>query len=143
MNMLRLFYFAGIFFYLYLPISVLIVNAFNLNKYGMKWDGFTCKWFTAMLENHSLMEATRHSVVIAVCAATLATIIGALAAIGLNRYRFFQDRRNFSRSDDHFFLLKILVSPPVMRCPNRGLAVHNLDRPATVIRNIILLNLGR
>lgn len=89
MNILRLFYFAGIFFYLYLPIGVLVVNAFNLNKYGMKWGGFTFKWFTAMLGNHSLMEAARHSVVIAVCAATLATMIGALAAIGLNRYRFF------------------------------------------------------
>ena len=89
MNILRLFYFAGIFFYLYLPVSVLIINAFNLNKYGMRWDGFTFKWFTAMLDNHSLMTAARHSVVIAVCAATLATTIGAFAAIGLNRYRFF------------------------------------------------------
>ncbi len=88
MNMIRLVYFTGIFFYLYLPIGVLVANAFNLNKYGMKWDGFTFKWFMAMLENHSLMAAARHSVVIALCAATLATAIGAFAAIGLNRYRF-------------------------------------------------------
>lgn len=32
MKMLLIIYFSGIFFYLYLPISVLIVNAFNLNK---------------------------------------------------------------------------------------------------------------
>jgi len=89
MNALRLFYFSGIFFYLYLPIGVLIVNGFNLNKYGMKWGGFTLKWFTAMLENHSLMVAARHSLIIAVCAATLSTMIGAVAAIGLHRYRFF------------------------------------------------------
>ncbi len=89
MNLLKCFYFAGIFFYIYLPISVLIVNAFNLNKYGIKWDGFTVKWFTAMLENHSLMEAACHSLVIAVSAATVSTMIGALTAIGLKRYRFF------------------------------------------------------
>lgn len=86
--MLRPLYFAGIFLYLYIPIAILVVNAFNLNRYGMKWDGFTLKWFDAMLQNHSLMEAAKHSLVIAICAATMATIIGVLAAIGLNRYRF-------------------------------------------------------
>ena len=87
-NSLRLLFFSGIFLYLYVPIVILIVNAFNLNRYGLKWDGFTLKWFAAMLANPGLMEATRHSLVIAVCAATAATAIGCLAAIGFNRYRF-------------------------------------------------------
>lgn len=88
MKSLRLMFFTGIFLYLYLPIGILIVNAFNLNRYGLKWDGFTLKWFSAMLANPGLMEATRHSLVIAVCAATLATAIGCFAAIGFARYRF-------------------------------------------------------
>ncbi len=86
--MTRILYFAGIFFYLYLPIGILMVNAFNLNRYGLKWDGFTLKWFGAMIDNHSLMTATYHSLIIAICAATLATTIGALGAIGMSRYRF-------------------------------------------------------
>jgi len=85
---LRLLFFSGVFLYLYVPIVILIVNAFNLNRYGLKWDGFTLKWFTAMLANPGLMEATRHSLVIAVCAATAATAIGCLSAIGFSRYRF-------------------------------------------------------
>lgn len=84
----RTFYFSGIFFYLYLPIAVLVINSFNRNRYGLKWDGFTLKWFGTMFENHSLMVATWHSLVIALCAATLATIIGALTSIGISRYRF-------------------------------------------------------
>ena len=84
----RLFFFAGIFGYLYLPIVILIVNAFNSNRYGLKWDGFTLKWFSTMVHNAGLMEAAQHSLVIAVCAATTATLIGAFAAIAFNRYRF-------------------------------------------------------
>lgn len=88
MKALRLLFFAGIFIYLYLPIGILIINAFNLNKYGLQWDGFTLKWFSAMLANTGLMEATQHSLVIAICAATIATAIGCFAAIGFNRYQF-------------------------------------------------------
>lgn len=85
---LRLLFFCGIFLYLYVPIAILIINAFNLNRYGLRWDGFTLKWFTAMAANPGLMEATRHSLTIAVCAASAATAIGCLAAIGFTRYRF-------------------------------------------------------
>jgi spermidine/putrescine transport system permease protein len=88
MKNLRLFFFIAVFSYLYLPIVILIVNAFNSNRYGLKWDGFTVKWFSAMAGNAGLMEAVKHSLAIALCAATLATLIGALAAIAFNRYRF-------------------------------------------------------
>lgn len=86
--MIRIIYFTGIFFYLYLPIGILVMNSFNLNKYGLQWDGFTLKWFEAMINNQSLMAATWNSLLIAVCAATLATIIGSLGAIAMSRYRF-------------------------------------------------------
>lgn len=86
--MIRVIYFTGIFFYLYLPIGILVMNSFNLNRYGLQWDGFTLKWFEAMINNQSLMEATWNSLFIAVCAATLATIISSLGAIGMSRYRF-------------------------------------------------------
>jgi spermidine/putrescine transport system permease protein len=88
MKRLRLFFFIIIFGYLYLPIAILVVNAFNSNRYGLKWDGFTIKWFIAMANNAGLVEATRHSLTIAFCTATLATIIGAMAAIAFHRYRF-------------------------------------------------------
>ncbi len=88
MMLTRILYFSGIFFYLYLPIAILVVNSFNQNRYGFTWDGFTFKWFAAMLENHSLMVAAGHSLIIALFSATLATAIGALTAIAVNRYRF-------------------------------------------------------
>jgi len=88
MKKLRLWFFIIVFSYLYLPIVILIVNAFNSNRYGLQWDGFTGQWFAAMAGNSGLMEAAKHSLTIAFCAATLATLIGALAAIAFDRYRF-------------------------------------------------------
>ncbi|GAA5187977.1 spermidine/putrescine ABC transporter permease PotC [Ferrimonas gelatinilytica] len=75
-------------FYLYLPIAVLVANSFNSTKSGIRWGGFTTKWYDAMWANSGLMEAALHSLTIATLAATLATLIGTLAAVALYRYRF-------------------------------------------------------
>lgn len=83
-----LFFFATVFSYLYLPIMVLGINAFNANRYGLRWDGFTLKWFVAMFNNYGLMEAARNSLLVAVSAATTATLLGALGAIGIYLYHF-------------------------------------------------------
>lgn len=88
MRKLKILYFAIVFFYLYLPISLLIVNAFNLNRYGMQWDGFTLKWFNAMLQNHGLMEAAGNSLLVAISSASIVTIFGTLGAIVIYLYRF-------------------------------------------------------
>lgn len=88
MRFLRIVLYFGVFTYLWVPIFILVVNAFNSNRYGIRWDGFTLKWFSAMVNNAGLMEAARNSLTVATCAATAATLIGALAAIGFSRYRF-------------------------------------------------------
>ncbi|PJC87933.1 spermidine/putrescine ABC transporter permease PotC [Vibrio sp. HA2012] len=77
-----------VYIFLYLPIIVLIANSFNANKFGMKWDGFTAKWYSELVNNDSLMQAAWHSLNIAVFSATAATLIGSLAAVALFRYRF-------------------------------------------------------
>ncbi|NLJ92469.1 MAG: spermidine/putrescine ABC transporter permease PotC [Aeromonadales bacterium] len=77
-----------VFAYLYIPIGVLVANAFNQSKYGISWDGFTLDWFVRLANNASLMEAARHSVTIALVSASAAAIIGTLAAVALYRYRF-------------------------------------------------------
>jgi len=79
---------ALVFLFLYLPIVVLIANSFNANKFGMKWGGFTTKWYEALSQNDSLMQAAWHSLSIAVFSATVATIIGSMIAVALFRYQF-------------------------------------------------------
>jgi spermidine/putrescine transport system permease protein len=77
-----------VFAYLYIPIGVLIANAFNRSRYGIRWEGFTLDWFSRLAGNASLMEAARHSVTIALVSASAAALIGTLAAVALYRYRF-------------------------------------------------------
>ncbi|NAX23316.1 spermidine/putrescine ABC transporter permease PotC, partial [Vibrio sp. V39_P1S14PM300] len=77
-----------VYAFLYLPIIVLIVNSFNANKFGMKWGGFTTKWYETLVNNDSLMQAAWHSLNVAVFSATAATIIGSLTAVALFRYQF-------------------------------------------------------
>lgn len=89
--MIRLFKWVlvgGVFLYLYVPIAVLVVNGFNANKFGNYWGGFSLKWFDKLLNNQNLMDAAWHSLVVASTSATLATVLGALGAIALYRYRF-------------------------------------------------------
>lgn len=77
-----------VYAFLYLPIIVLIINSFNASKFGIKWGGFTTKWYHALVNNDSLVQAAWHSLNVAVFSATAATIIGSLTAVALFRYSF-------------------------------------------------------
>lgn len=77
-----------VYLFLYLPIIVLIVNSFNASKFGIKWGGFTTKWYSDLMNNDSLIQAAGHSITVAVFSATAATIIGSLTAVALFRYQF-------------------------------------------------------
>lgn len=85
---LRWTYLSLILFFIYVPIAVLVVNSFNASKYGNSWRGFTLQWYEKLWDNQGLMTAAGHSLTIAIVAATIATIIGTLAAVALHRYQF-------------------------------------------------------
>ncbi|CAM4407364.1 spermidine/putrescine ABC transporter permease PotC [Vibrio astriarenae] len=85
---IRFSFMSLVYLFLYLPIIVLIANSFNANKFGMKWGGFTTKWYETLMNNDSLIQAAWHSLNIALFSATAATIIGSLTAVALYRYNF-------------------------------------------------------
>lgn len=73
------------FVYLYVPIVVLIVLAFNENQQATIWTGFSMKWFGVVLGNADLMRAFKNSLLVATVAAIGSTVIGTLAALGTQR----------------------------------------------------------
>ncbi|EMQ68330.1 spermidine/putrescine ABC transporter permease PotC [Vibrio cholerae] len=85
---IRFSFMSLVYLFLYLPIIVLIANSFNENKFGIKWGGFTTRWYHALMNNDSLMQAAWHSINVAVFSATAATLIGSLTAVALFRYQF-------------------------------------------------------
>lgn len=89
--MIRIFkwvYLGLILSLIYLPITVLVGNSVNAAKYGNKWGGFTWKWYEKLFANDALLDAALNSLTVSIVAASVATIIGTLAAVALHRYSF-------------------------------------------------------
>ena len=84
-KILRKIYVALIFLFLYAPIVTLIVLSFNASKSRAKWGGFTFKWYIELFQNESIMQALSNTILLAVLSAVIATIIGTVAAIAINK----------------------------------------------------------
>ncbi|MBM3566076.1 MAG: ABC transporter permease subunit, partial [Alphaproteobacteria bacterium] len=81
--------------FLYGPIASVIVYSFNASSLVTVWGGFSTKWYFALMENRQLMEAAWLSFRIAAVVATLAAILGTLAAAALTRLGRFRGRTLF------------------------------------------------
>ena len=64
-----------------------MVYSFNDSKSMGRWNGFTFKWYAELLHNDSLIEALYYTILIALIASIIATIVGTLTAIGINNMR--------------------------------------------------------
>lgn len=77
-------YLTLIFLFLYLPIAVLIVLSFNNSKSRVYWGGFTLKWYQKMITSPTIMKAFGTTIIISLASALIATLLGTLAALGIN-----------------------------------------------------------
>ena len=84
------------FAFLYIPILLLVIYSFNDSKLVTVWGGWSTKWYAGLLENDALLDAAWVTLRVALVSATLATILGTLAAIVLVRLGRFRGRTLFS-----------------------------------------------
>ncbi len=79
-----------VYIFLFLPISVIVVNSFNATttKPYLTWKGFTFDWYIELFDNSSLLASFGTTMIIAVISTLLATAIGTLAAVGMYKYKF-------------------------------------------------------
>lgn len=82
--------------FLYAPILVLIAYSFNASALVTVWGGFSTKWYGALLADAPLMAAAWVSLQVALLASTIATILGTLAALALERHGRFRGRSFFT-----------------------------------------------
>lgn len=80
-------YLGMIMLFFYLPIIYMVFFSFNESKSLSKFTGFSLKWYEKMLENNTMMEAIYYTVLIAMIATIVSTVVGTLASIGLSRSR--------------------------------------------------------
>lgn len=83
MKKLSKLYVGLVLLFLYLPIFVLIVFSFNETKSRSVFSGFTFDWYIKLFQNDLIMTSLRNTLMVAVAAAVLATILGTVAAIGI------------------------------------------------------------
>ena len=75
--------------FIYTPLLLVVVNSFNTSQ-TFSWppDGFTTQWWQAAWESESARSAIWVSVQVAVVATLVALVLGTMAALALQRFRF-------------------------------------------------------
>ncbi|MEM0906789.1 MAG: ABC transporter permease [Pseudomonadota bacterium] len=80
------------FAFLYLPIVLLIIFSFNESRLVTVWGGFSTKWYAELFADQQLIDAAKVSLLVGLATASLATVLGTLAAVGLTRAHRFPAR---------------------------------------------------
>ena len=94
--------------FLYAPIAVLILFSFNDSRLGATWKGGTLHWYRALAEDPALWAAAQNSLLVATVSTAMATLLGASAAVGLQRLS-----PRGQRAAENAFVLPLIV-PEVM-----------------------------
>ena len=81
------FYLALMLLFLYIPIIMLMIYSFNEGKTMSKWTGFSLKWYGQLFHDKNVAEALTNTLSIAFLSSIISTVIGTLAAIGINECR--------------------------------------------------------
>ncbi len=84
------------FAFLYIPILILVIFSFNESKLVTVWGGFSTKWYSALFQNEAFLEAAWVTLRVALVTATIATILGTMAALVLVRSGRFKGRTLFT-----------------------------------------------
>ncbi|MBZ8135078.1 ABC transporter permease [Afifella sp. IM 167] len=82
--------------FLYLPILILILYSFNASRIVTVWGGFSTRWYVQLMQNESILDAAWVTLRVGLLSATIATVLGTLAAIALVRSGRFFGRTLFS-----------------------------------------------
>ena len=84
-----------VYAFLYAPIVVLIVFAFNSSRINVTFEGIVNRepcgafyWFCVLARNRDVVDAARNTLTIALTSTIFSTVIGTMAALALQRYRF-------------------------------------------------------
>ena len=87
MKTLSKIYTALILLFLFAPIVILIIFSFNGSNSTAVMSGFSLQWYAELFHNSNILEAVRNTLVLAVTASVIATVMGTAAAVGIFRLR--------------------------------------------------------
>ncbi|MGB8623798.1 MAG: ABC transporter permease [Paracoccaceae bacterium] len=80
-------YAASVYLFLYTPIAIIALFSFNAGRHASQLQGFSVQWYGRALDNPFVMDALETSLTVALVSAALASVIGTMAAVGLQSMR--------------------------------------------------------
>ncbi len=80
-------YTALVMIFLFAPIAILLVFSFNKAKSLSVFSGFSFYWYRELFRDVETLKAVRNTLILAVSAALISTVMGTAAAVGINKLR--------------------------------------------------------
>ena len=80
-------YTGVVFAFLFAPIVILLIFSFNESKSLSVFSNFSFKWYKELFNDSSTLESVKNSIVLALCATAVSTVMGTAAAFGIYKLR--------------------------------------------------------
>lgn len=97
------------FMFLYAPMLMLVIYSFNSSQLVTVWAGWSTKWYGEVFRDSAMMSAVGLSLSVAALSASMAVILGTIAAVVMVRFGRFRGSSGFA-----FMLTAPLVMPDVI-----------------------------
>lgn len=81
-------YGSVVYFFLYMPLLVVLLFSFSPTKTLVGMTGFTLKWYQELFNDKNLLAAFSHTLLIGVCSVAIAVVLGMAGAFFVSRVRF-------------------------------------------------------
>jgi len=83
MKILSKIYVGLILFFLYSPVAVMVFFSFNSGSSVWIFESFSLDWYSGLVTNGEMLEALKHTLIIAILSAVISTVLGTAAAVGI------------------------------------------------------------
>ena len=73
--------------FLYVPLLIVVIYSFNDSRLNAEWVGFTLDWYRKLAADDDMLAAAGNSLLIAVTASIVSTVLGTMAGVAMQRYK--------------------------------------------------------
>jgi len=73
--------------FLFAPIAILLIFSFNEAKSLSVFSGFSLDWYRELFRDDETLHAVKNTLILALSAAVISTVMGTFAAVGINKLR--------------------------------------------------------
>lgn len=80
-------YTALVMLFLFAPIAILLVFSFNEAKSLSVFSNVSLYWYKELFRDSETLNAVKNTLLLALCAAAVSTVMGTAAAVGINKLR--------------------------------------------------------